>query len=209
MIISSSTRIFASPNRRLLCQTKFALSTLSFASPKTLDEILKTDMITGKTADEVSSLWMGYHADKEDTIGICCKGSEAKLVIERAAGHEFIIQPIFREDGFFNLVSQFQNPRYFLLCLLEDYQQNPSNANPLLTMSVFDDLHDSHGLGLVRGDVINKGISTEEANKVIQNLFEGYVNDDEFESVRSFNKQPEKFDVDDYISCQSQKWKAR
>jgi len=65
------------------------------------------------------------------------------------------------------------------------------------------------GLGLVRGDVINKGISIEEANKVIQNLFEGYVNDDEFESVRRFNKQPEKFDVDDYISCQSQKWKAR
>lgn len=166
-------------------------------------------MIKGKTAEEVSSLWTDYHADKEDTIGFCCNGNEAKFIIERAAGHAFFIQPIFREDGFFNLVSQFQNPRHFLLCLLDDYQQNPSSANPLLTVSVFDDLHDSHGLGLLRGDVINKGINSQEANKVIQNLFDVYVDDEEFESVRRFNKEPDKFDVDDYMSRQSQKWKTR
>lgn len=65
------------------------------------------------------------------------------------------------------------------------------------------------GLGLLRGDVINKGINSQEANKVIQNLFDVYVDDEEFESVRRFNKEPDKFDVDDYMSRQSQKWKTR
>jgi hypothetical protein len=43
---------------------------------------------------------------------------------------------------------------------------DPSRAQPLLTVSVFDDLADSKDLALVRCDIINQGIEEDEGYKV-------------------------------------------
>ena len=115
----------------------------------------------------------------------------------------FFVQPVFREDGFFMLVSQFQDPSHFLLAYLEDYKTNPTNAQPLLTLSVFDDYDD---LTLVRCDIVNKSIEDHEGLKIATSLLRSYHHDEEFPSVYAFNKTPNAFDIDDYISRQNQKW---
>ena len=151
--------------------------------------ILKLDLIEDKSAEEIKNIWQTYHEDKEGTIGFCCTGDEVNKVLERAKDHSFFIQPVFREGGFFNLCSQFQKPRYFLFCTLEDYQQNPAGANALVTLSIFDDLVDKHNIGLLRGDIINKGISEEEGRKIVGDVFKSYSVDDNFNrDVLTFNK---------------------
>jgi ATP synthase mitochondrial F1 complex assembly factor 1 len=105
------------------------------------------------------------------------------------------------------MMSQFQSPRYFLLAYLEDYKMDPAAAQPLVTLSIFDDYSDDLNLTLVRCDIINRGIQDDEGRRVANLLLDSYRDDEEFDAVRDFNKKPDTFDIDDFISRQNQKWK--
>jgi ATP synthase F1 complex assembly factor 1 len=105
------------------------------------------------------------------------------------------------------LVSQFQAPFHFLMTYLEDFKMDPGSAQPLLTFSVFDDLSESQDLTLVRADVLTKGIQDDEGLKIVKNMVDVYVQDDEYMNVRAFNTHPDSFNVDDYIASQKEKWK--
>ena len=106
------------------------------------------------------------------------------------------------------LLSQYQHPSHFFLAYLEDYKMDPNRAQPLVTCSVFTDLEESHeGLGLLRCDVINKGIEESEGKAIMENMLNSYEIKNEFSKVKLFNERPEKFDVDDFLSCMKQKWK--
>lgn len=134
-------------------------------------------------------------------------GDDGTKVLMRAQECSFFIQPIFREGGFFTLVSQFQSPSYFLLAYLEDYKTNASTSQPLITLSVYNELASNKNITLIRGEIINKGIQQEEGEKVIHQLIEAYRDDDEFDiHVRTFNKNPTKFNYNDFMEKQRVKW---
>ncbi|KAG7369847.1 ATP11 protein [Nitzschia inconspicua] len=179
----------------------------SFAGPKTLDDILKKDLVKDKTPTEISDLWYTYHEGKENVHGIILDGNVAPSLLERAATSPFFIQPIFREDGYFMLVSQFMEPYHFVLAYLEDYKMDPASAQPLLTFSVFDDYATKKNLTLVRADILNRGINDEEGMKVVRAMLDHYANDDEYTLVKAFNSKPDTFDIDDFIAQQNAKWK--
>ena len=120
----------------------------------------------------------------------------------------YFVQPIFREDGFFMMISQFQTPNHFLMAYLEDFKMDPARAHPLLTFSVFDDYSEDKDLTLVRADVLNKGIQDDEGLKVIGNMLDMYIQDDEYSSVHAFNKTPEAFNFDDYVAKQKTRWEG-
>eukprot|EP00560_Eucampia_antarctica_P000484 CAMPEP_0197833678 /NCGR_PEP_ID=MMETSP1437-20131217/19772_1 /TAXON_ID=49252 ORGANISM="Eucampia antarctica, Strain CCMP1452" /NCGR_SAMPLE_ID=MMETSP1437 /ASSEMBLY_ACC=CAM_ASM_001096 /LENGTH=209 /DNA_ID=CAMNT_0043437869 /DNA_START=33 /DNA_END=659 /DNA_ORIENTATION=+ len=178
----------------------------SFAGPRSLDEIVKMDLLKDKSVAEVSDIWMTYHENKENVNGVVLSGKKGKTILSRASACPFFIQPIFREEGFFMLVSQFQKPNHFLMAYLEDYKMDPSAAQPLLTFSIFNDLAEDQDVSLVRCDLINKGIHDGEGIAVLNRMLESYKNDDEFAIVENFNQKPDAFDIDNYISCQNQKW---
>jgi len=104
------------------------------------------------------------------------------------------------------LLSQFQSPCHFLLAYLEDYKSDPHGTQPLLTVSVFDDLCETHDIGLVRCDVVNRGIRDEEGRKIARGLIDIYGEEEEFAQVEVFNGKPGDFDVEDYVSRRRQKW---
>lgn len=114
----------------------------------------------------------------------------------------FFLQPIFRGEGFFHLLSQFQD-NHFLFAYLADYQMDPNRAVPLMTCSIFNDFDD---ITLVRADVLNPGIQEEEARNVVEFLLDSYGNDEEYRTVENFNKLPEKFDHDVFVAQQRNKW---
>eukprot|EP00554_Chaetoceros_debilis_P012036 CAMPEP_0194117630 /NCGR_PEP_ID=MMETSP0150-20130528/32151_1 /TAXON_ID=122233 /ORGANISM="Chaetoceros debilis, Strain MM31A-1" /LENGTH=211 /DNA_ID=CAMNT_0038808739 /DNA_START=112 /DNA_END=747 /DNA_ORIENTATION=+ len=183
------------------------MSGFSFAGPKKLDEIIKTELLEDKTKSEIADIWMAYHEEKDRVHGTIVSGEEGKLILERAGKMKFFIEPIFRDDGFFMLLSQFQTPSHFLLAYLEDFKMDPNRAQPLMTFSVFNDLAESHKVSLVRCDVINKGIEESEGVRVMQNVLDAYRLDEDFTRVEEFNEKPTTFDVDDFISSMNQKWK--
>mmetsp|Transcript_14356 Transcript_14356/g.20497 ORF Transcript_14356/g.20497 Transcript_14356/m.20497 type:complete len:281 (+) Transcript_14356:30-872(+) len=182
----------------------------SLPGPQNLNEILKTELIKGKTKTEVSDIWMTYHESRSDVHGTIMNAEDAKTILPRAKMYPFFITPVFREDGYFMLLSQFQSPSHFFLAYLEDYKLDPSSSQPLITFSIFSDLEHTHdGLSLLRCDIVNKGIGADEGLTVMQHILDSYRDSKEFERVRGFNEEPGSFDVDDYISCMNQKWKER
>jgi hypothetical protein len=60
------------------------LSGFSFAGPRKLDEIMKIDLIEGKSKAEVSDLWMTYHENKEHVHGCFLSGDEGRTILSRA-----------------------------------------------------------------------------------------------------------------------------
>lgn len=139
---------------------------------------------------------------------VVCTYDNSLLIIKRVITKSFtispfFIQPVFREEGHFMIVSQFQAPNYFLCAFLEDYKMDPSAAQPLLTISVFDDLADTKDVVLLRCDIINRGIEDDEGYKICQNLIKDYI---DFESVQMFNKKPDHFNIDDFVKEKEQKW---
>lgn len=105
------------------------------------------------------------------------------------------------------IVSQFQPPHYFLLAFLEDYQMDPARAQPLLTVSIFDDLAEDKGVNLVRCDIINQGIEDDEGYKICKRLLDDYANEDDFRNVHMFNTKPDAFNVDDFVTEKESQWK--
>ena len=140
--------------------------------------------------------------------GLVLGGKDKDALLPRATSSPFYIQPIFRDDGHFMLVSQFFEPSHFIMAYLEDYKMDPAAAQPLLTFSIFDDYALEKDLTLVRVDILNPGIDEGEGLKVVRSMLDNYKNDDEYLSVRSFNSKPESFDLDDFIAQQSRKWKT-
>jgi ATP synthase mitochondrial F1 complex assembly factor 1 len=127
----------------------------------------------------------------------------SRLIPHRTRPFSFIVHV---SQGFFMLLSQFQDPNHFLLAYLEDYKMDPTSATPLLTFAVFTDFAETKDLSLVRADVLNASITDNEAYKVVSSVLSNYKSDDEYGSVQVFNRQSSDFDVDDYISRMNDRW---
>mmetsp|Transcript_36339 Transcript_36339/g.53118 ORF Transcript_36339/g.53118 Transcript_36339/m.53118 type:complete len:318 (-) Transcript_36339:108-1061(-) len=195
-------------------------SGFSFAGPRSLNEILRIELMKDKTTNEVKDLWLTYHESRDNVHGVILPKDAASTILNRASGGSssntegnknkcgFFISPIFRDSGFFMLVSQFMEPNHFVFAYLEDYRLDPARAQPLLSVTIFDELVDSHDITLVRCDVVNRGVSDHEAYRVLQSHLDAYYRmKEEFELVQTFNLAPNLFDVDDYISRKSIKWR--
>ncbi|KAL7455696.1 hypothetical protein ACHAWC_007230, partial [Mediolabrus comicus] len=157
----------------------------------------------GKSVTEISDLWMTYHEGKDNVHGIVMEGEKGKSLLAKAAQCPFFIQPVFREEGHFMIVSQFQEPSYFLLAFLEDYKMDPALAQPLITISVFNDLAEKKDVILLRCDIINKGIEDDEGYKICQNLIKDYL---DFDSVEMFNTKPDAFNIDEFVKEKQSQW---
>jgi len=194
--VTTVKRAFASLAKRR------TFSTFTFTGPRNLNDIVKKELLENKSSSEIADIWYTYHETKDHVHGLVLAGDQGKSVLSRAAQCPFFLQPIFRGEGFFHLLSQFQD-QHFLFAYLADYQMDPARAQPLLTCSVFNDFND---ITLVRADVVNHGIDDEEGRKVVSFLLDSYANDEEFKTVENFNKAPEKFDIDFYVEKQRKKW---
>ena len=80
-----------------------------------------------------------------------------------------------------------------MLTFLGDYQVNPTGAHPYMVITAFDELMDSKGIVLLRGDLISN-LHEDEGNTLMQRLLNSYLRDSEYQTVRQFNHQPDKFE---------------
>lgn len=139
---------------RELSTVKQSSGGFSFPAPRSLDQIVKLNLIENERPAAITQIWNEYHQDKSDCIARTLDGSTFTSIVERAQSAPYFVFPVHRQDGYFNMLSQFQD-QYFLVTYLEAFKENPSLAPPCLTISLFDDLIDQKQLGLVRVDIVN------------------------------------------------------
>ncbi|KAH9102773.1 hypothetical protein LEN26_006808 [Aphanomyces euteiches] len=174
-----------------------------FPSPRSLQSLVKLDELEKEAPDAIRRIWNDYHDDKTDAMGRVLTQNEFRTLVDRAKKCAFFVFPVYRvnkdtnEEGYFTMLSQFQD-KCFLLTTLDAYRENPAQAPPCLTVSIFDDLVSSKELALIRGDVANL-LDKDEASRLLDSLIQRYVNDAHYSTVESFNLKPQEFSFDAYL----------
>ncbi|OQS07591.1 hypothetical protein THRCLA_00413 [Thraustotheca clavata] len=175
----------------------------SFPSPRSLQSIVKLDELSQQNPEEITQIWTDYHADQTDSVASIIPKANFETLISRAKECPFFVMPVYRvnqetkEEGFFTMLSQFQD-KCFLITTLDAYRENPAQAPPVLTISLFDDLLTTKELALIRGDVANL-LDKPEAQVLFHALLKRYIDDKHFDMVHAFNKRPNEFNFDEYL----------
>jgi ATP synthase F1 complex assembly factor 1 len=193
--------------RALLSSARHGLKPRSFASAKaasgfsypgarSLEQLVKLEMLESEQAPQIRSIWEDFHADKDDAVAATLDASEFQSLVKRAEAAPFFIFPVYRQDGFFNMLCQFQQS-CFLVTYLEAFKENPSAAPPCVAVSLYDDLVAKKELALVRADVINM-LDKKESQLLLQQLLASYQDDKLYAHVDKFNNQPDQFDFEAY-----------
>lgn len=126
----------------------------SYPAPRSLQQIVKIELLENETEDRIRKIWEDYHGEKDDSLATTLSGEEYASLVQRATASPFFLFPVYRKEGFFNMICQFQET-CFLLTYLEAFKENPGLAPPCLTVSLYDDLVEKKDIGLLRADVIN------------------------------------------------------
>lgn len=141
-------------HRLLSTETKVNSGGFSYPAPRTLQEIVKLELLAKEESDSIAQIWSKYHEDKSDAIATTLPGKDFSSFRDRARHSPFFIFPVYRQEGFFNMLCQFQD-KCFLVTTLEAFKENPALAPPCLTISLYDELLESKSVGLLRVDVTN------------------------------------------------------
>ncbi|TDH72537.1 hypothetical protein CCR75_000797 [Bremia lactucae] len=181
--------------RRHLASRK-ASTGFSYPGPRSLEQIVKLELLESEQAAKIRSIWEEFHADKNDAIATTLRGSEFEALVTRAKSAPYSILPVYRQDGFFNMLCQFQQS-CFLVTYLESFKENPGTAPPCVAITLYDDLLLKKEITLVRADVINM-LDKSESQQLVQQIFTSYQDDKLYDHVDKFNNKPDLFDFEAY-----------
>lgn len=164
-------------------------------SSKDLADILKLQLLQGKTADDVELIWMQHHEASSSHVATVMSSDEHAALAARAAASPLFVLPLRKAPkGFCSLLIQWQ-PQQALVTTLEQYRQLGSNAPAHLSLTCYTELAGSHGLVLLRGDVLYPElINTAEARTVMELTRALYTDPSSYQMVYQFNHAPDKFD---------------
>lgn len=182
---------------RSLLPRRFSTSTgFSYPGARSLEQLVKLELLQQEQTPQIQRIWQDFHADKDDAVATTLSANEFRSVVERAAAAPYFIFPVYRQEGFFNMLCQFQQS-CFLVTYLEAFKADPSAAPPCVAVSLYDDLLEQKELALVRADVINM-LDKKESQLLLKQLLASYQDDELFDHVNKFNNQPDKFDFEAY-----------
>lgn len=176
-------------------------SSLGFSWPvsKQLDGVVNLERFALQEPSMIDQLWSDYHAASSTATGFSIDSMSFEKLKQRGPNTEYFIHPIPRDDGYFVMLTQYQD-KSFLVTYLEDYKQNPMNAQPYMTITLYDELQHSKDLVLVRGDVCALATMTKQESDVLaRTIIASYADDGMYTNVFTFNKQPDQFNFDNYV----------
>lgn len=190
-----------SPSKPLTTKKHRFSSSLGFSWPvsKQLDGVVNLERFAVQEPAMIDQLWSDYHAASSTATAFSIDSASFKKLQQRGPNTQYFIHPIPRESGYFVMLTQYQD-KSFLVTYLEDYKKNPMNAQPYMTITLYDELQHSKDLVLVRADVCALATMTkQECDVLTRTVIASYVEDGMYTNVFTFNKQPDQFNFDEYV----------
>ncbi|KAI8896767.1 ATP11 protein-domain-containing protein [Globomyces pollinis-pini] len=168
---------------------------------KSLDEIVKLDLLVNETSEKIGQIWNAYHFVR--------KGVSAALDAEfydklhaRSVKYPMFVLPLPHEtEGFEMYLLQFQGHQVYFTPLLE-YQLNKENARPSFSMTFYTDLKESKKIVLMVGELSGNGTLTlPQAQHLVYQIQLFYVlgSDIHKKQVEKFWNDPANFDYNELI----------
>jgi len=168
---------------------------------KTLDSIMKTELLKDKTKEEIEYLWRAFFKEI-DAISGSVPAELYKKLYSNGLKYPLFLFPIPRDEGYEFIVSQFAGHEIHFTPLI-NYQAYKENAPECLTMVHFQELQDEHGIVLMHGEYNNKVISAQEAQFLANQVQLYYMGDDQnkLNLMDTFHSQPDKFHHMDLVQA--------
>ncbi|XP_061166231.1 ATP synthase mitochondrial F1 complex assembly factor 1-like [Saccostrea echinata] len=167
--------------------------------PKSLNEIMKVDLIKDKSASEIEQIWKEHHVTKDCIFGVV-QGGNFDDVRHKAQLCPLFIYPLPRNDGYEFILSQFDGSVIYFTPLAV-YQSLKENAPPCLIVAHFTEFKEDKGIVLMAGQYDDKILTKNESLNLMKqmSIYYGKSSTDKYNAVRVFNHLPEKFNYLDMI----------
>jgi hypothetical protein len=176
-----------------------------------LETVMKTEPLKDKSAKTVIDVWNFYHGVLPDAVSLAMNHQKVKLLQDRMMSMPIFMQPVIRDLNHFFLLSHIsEGKKLIMFNFVENMNTKPLEYDPIFILRIFDEMYHSHGIFLVRGDIIDKSISKAEAGLAMRGLINYYVDNKLYkEYIEPFNERltdfsHEKF-LKDYLETFSRK----
>ncbi|KAJ1880947.1 hypothetical protein LPJ57_001926 [Coemansia sp. RSA 486] len=168
---------------------------------KTLDQIMRLELLETRTTEEIGHIWNQYHATK-DTISAAIPQAAYQKLREVARKNPLFVLPLPRDQGVEFFFLQFDHHQVHFTSLIE-YKTNTVNARPYLTLTHYTDLMESKNVVLMRGELDSEGnlIDTQNAQYLALQMQQFYVTGgpEKRALLEKFNQKPELFSYEELI----------
>ncbi|CAG0916556.1 unnamed protein product [Notodromas monacha] len=168
---------------------------------KTLSQVVKMELLTGKTKTEIVDIWSEYHSNKDCLIGAVVPCESYSCLEENGTHFPMFLLPLPRENGYEFFVVQFSSEEFHFTSLI-NYQAHQENAPECLSLSFFPDFRDEHGIVLMRGEYDKNVLSAIEARCLVNQIQLYYDGKDskKYQLLQRFTKSPNEFKHMDLVS---------
>ncbi|PSN47881.1 hypothetical protein C0J52_01263 [Blattella germanica] len=171
----------------------------TYTKQKSLDSVMKMELIADKTCDEIKQIWEEYHKQK-DVIAATISSSAYDIIYEKSVKYPIFLFPLPRDKGYEFILCQFEGHEIHFTPLI-NYQAHKENSPECLTMTHYIDLKDK-GLVLMRGEY-NKDVLNGSEVQCLANqlqLYYGEDNEKRTKLLERFTFTPQEFKHMDLIA---------
>nr|CAB3224705.1 ATP synthase mitochondrial F1 complex assembly factor 1-like [Phallusia mammillata] len=172
---------------------------------KTLDSILKLELVNSLTAEEIGSLWVDHYSNKDAVSAIIPK-DVFHILQTTAQMYPLFVYPVPRKDGYEMFVGQFGSNDFYFTSLI-NYQRHQENAPSQLTLNHYTELLTEKGIVLMSAMVTDDQISVPDA-QLLSYLVQ-YFHTEHPKLLRDFNFSPKDFDFQTIIEAMNSGLAAR
>lgn len=186
--------------RRGLSGTRdFQLPGWSYPTSKKLSEVVKVPLLAMEDNETIERIWKERHASADGACGTVFSEDQMRFVLSRTQRCPMFVFPVFRNNGHFVMLSQFDG----LSCaftFLDDYKKDPMTAMPWMATTMHDDLCERGKPVLVRSDYSKPHLDKLEAEYLMNALVRSYTHENMYNMVDAFNNEQGSFDINRHFA---------
>lgn len=144
--------------------------------------------------------WLNRFGKDANLIAVI-EPSSFKRLHERALAAPRFVLPLMRKEGFINFYSEYNGSK-FLITPLERFQKEGPSAMPGLILHFYKEYAEkSQESVLMRGDVHQQTLSSDEAHILTSTLQIFHLDDSKYTLVTQFNRSPASFDFEQVMQA--------
>eukprot|EP00088_Acartia_fossae_P037000 TRINITY_DN3818_c0_g1_i8.p1 TRINITY_DN3818_c0_g1~~TRINITY_DN3818_c0_g1_i8.p1 ORF type:complete len:284 (-),score=64.29 TRINITY_DN3818_c0_g1_i8:153-1004(-) len=169
------------------------------ASSKSLDKVVKLDLLKDKTPEEITEIWT-KHFSQQEKICAVIPAETYKKMQQRFQEFNTFLFPIPRKNGYEFVMVQFQGNEAHFTTLI-NFQAHKENAPECLNMIHYTELMEEKGVVLMVGEYDKDTLDPREAKCLADQVEIYYSNPNESrrELMNNFSKNSAFFNHNDLI----------
>ncbi|KAI0231517.1 ATP synthase mitochondrial F1 complex assembly factor 1 [Lamellibrachia satsuma] len=174
-------------------KAELAAASAAQTKPKSLNSVMKVELLEDKTAEEITEIWKTYH-EKKKCVFATIPTNQYDEMYHKLRQFPFFVYPIPRGTGYQYFYQQFsgQECHFTPLAL---YQLKQEDAPTCLTLTHYTELKESKGIVLMHGEPDVSVLSVYEAQLLALQIkmYYGVHSGLKFNLVRQFTNTPDHF----------------